>query len=158
MAGVTKSAGNDKRARWKLICGTACVLGLVGFWLGALVLARGLCCYDDASFAVVSRNLAEGRGYSLPFRFQGTDAFVLHKFEALTGTGPTSIIPVAGAIWLFGAQGWVPGGTHVVLELSLLALLVGLLGHLRHGTRQIILYLIGSLSLVFLLSALHLGQ
>ena len=123
-----------RRSRWPLALGTAFILGLLGYWLGTFVVARGLCCFDDASFAVVSRNLAEGRGYSLPFRFHGADNFIPHAFEALIGTGPTSIIPVAVAIWVLGPHGWVPGATHVALELGLLALLVGLLSRMRHET------------------------
>jgi len=77
-----------------------------------------LCCADDASFAVVSKNLASGHGYLLTLKYFGPD-FSGSLFDPELGTGPSSIIPVALAILIFGPMAWVPGITHVAMSVAL---------------------------------------
>ena len=77
---------------------------------------RPLCCLDDAVFAVVAKNLASGRGYVASFG-PGLD----QPFAPWVGTGPTSILPAAAAIALFGPDPRVPGLAHIVLWVVLLA-------------------------------------
>jgi hypothetical protein len=147
----------DARPQQWLMAGLAAVLGLPGLWLAFLAYSQGLCWFDDASFAVVARNLAEGRGYSLPFRFHGDSPFMLHTFDSQLGTGPTSILPVAAAIRVLGAHGWVPGLTHVALELGLLALIAVLLRRCV-ADMAVLAWLAGALALALLVSTRHLEQ
>lgn len=97
-----------------------------GIFCALFSIARPLCCFDDASFASISKNLANGLGYT--FNLDYWDGpFHPHSFDALLGEGPASIIPVALAIYLIGSLPWVPGVTHVAMNTSLLLFLVTLL-------------------------------
>ena len=130
---------------------TAILLGLFVAILTVFIQARGVCCYDDACIAIVARNLAEGRGYTLPLNFSGSE-YSLRAFDPLLGTGPTSILPVAGAIAIFGPQYWVPGGTHVFLEIVLLCLALWLLTRIGNHAR-IPFYLAAVIVLIGLVTA-----
>lgn len=98
-----------------------CVWAVISFFFvfaAVLSVARPLCCADDASFAVVSKNLAHGLGYLLTLNYAGTD-FSGSLFDPRLGTGPTSIILAAVAIFLFGAAAAIPGLSHVVLNAAI---------------------------------------
>jgi hypothetical protein len=100
---------------------TAALLA-VAAWLGLLTLFAvrlPLCCADDASFAVVSKNLASGYGYLLTLGYFTPD-FSGSLFDAYLGTGPTSILPVALAIRIFGDGPSVPGLVQVSFIAALL--------------------------------------
>ncbi|NIA03463.1 MAG: hypothetical protein GWP12_02875 [Nitrospirae bacterium] len=69
---------------------------------------KSLCCFDDSSFAVVSKNLASGDGYLLTLDYGNVD----HSgrlFHPALGTGPSAILVGAAAIKVFGAKPWAPG-------------------------------------------------
>jgi len=80
----------------------------------AYVASRGLCCADDAFFATVSKNLAWGYGYT------ATLDSAIRPFDPNITTGPTLVLPVSGAIRLFGNQVWVPGVVHIAIWTMLL--------------------------------------
>lgn len=79
-----------------------------------LAIANPLCCADDASFAVVSKNIAHGLGYAMTLNYRGPD-YALHLFDPALGTGPTLIFAAAILIKLFGAVPWAPGEATVIL-------------------------------------------
>ena len=119
---LPQSVNSYLRTNWfgGALAGKALALfALVAFGalIAGLAVEKPLCCADDASFAVVSKNLAQGHGYLLTLSYFGLD-FSGTLFEANLGTGPTSILPVAAAIWLFGAHPAVPGLVHVVIALA----------------------------------------
>jgi hypothetical protein len=93
--------------------GVLAIAGLVSYGL-----INPLCCADDASFAVVAKNFASGHGYLLTLKYFGPD-FSGSLFDPELGTGPSSIIPVALAILVFGPMAWVPGITHVAMSVAL---------------------------------------
>jgi len=121
-----------------------------------LALSEGVCCYDDASFAVIAKNLAQGKGYLFTLSYQGDDySGVL--FDPALGQGPVGILPVALAIALFGAGPAVPGLTQVVIEAALLAAIAVLLAR-GVGLGRATAYLAVSLALVLLVSMRHAEQ
>lgn len=79
-----------------------------------LAIHHPLCCADDASFAVVSKNIAHGLGYALTLNYQGPE-YALHLFDPALGTGPTLIFSAAILIKIFGAAPWIPGEATVLL-------------------------------------------
>jgi hypothetical protein len=83
----------------------------------ALAWERPLCCVDDAFFAVVAKNLASGRGYVATL-----GPFLDRPFAPEISIGPTSILPAAGAIAIFGPDPRVPGLAHILLWVVLLGL------------------------------------
>lgn len=82
----------------------------------AHVWSGGVCCGDDAFFAVVAKNVAQGRGYSSMHEPDFTPA----RFDPLITTGPAVILPASLLISAFGNRHWVPGLATVLLSLSLL--------------------------------------
>lgn len=86
------------------------------YFLFFSILAMGhpLCCADDSSFAVVSKNVAHGLGYALTLNYRGPE-YAPHLFDPALGTGPTLILSAAGMIKLFGATPWAPGEATVLL-------------------------------------------
>ena len=107
-----------KRLSWAHRLGLA--VAVVAFV--SLALARavqdGVCCADDALFAVAAKDLARGHGYT-----QGG----LERERAYFGLGPTPIsvgpvlvLPVAAAIRALGNRHWVPGVVSVALWCALL--------------------------------------
>ncbi len=88
-----------------------------------LVFSKGVCCADDAYYAMTAKNLANGLGYanSLP---QDQARFTLQPFDAWSGVGPTIILPAALFIKVFGNTYWAPGLASVFLW-SLLLVLIG---------------------------------
>ncbi|WP_321954319.1 hypothetical protein [Paraburkholderia bannensis] len=111
------------RASTRLAFTIIAVFGVVTAFMGY---RHGLCCADDASFAVVSKNVAHGIGYVLSMSYDGLP-FVEQPFAPKLGMGPTSIIFVAAFIKLFGAYIWVPPVASAVLNsIFLCVLAVGL--------------------------------
>lgn len=95
---------------------------------------RGTCCFDDASFAVVSKNLAAGDGYLLSLDYGNQD----HRgslFHPALGTGPSTIILGAVAIHFFGNAPWIPGMVLIIFNTALTCLSIMLIsrrsGHAR---------------------------
>ncbi len=64
---------------------------------------------DDAFFASVAKNLANGNGFSAVFFDQD------YKFHYGISSGPALIVPAAVMIFIFGNYYWVPGLTAVLL-------------------------------------------
>lgn len=110
-----------KAKRFHLILTLIMLLAFSGFTL-LFVINRGICCADDAWYAVVAKNLASGRGYTSTLQ-NGPPVFRSIAFDPTVGTGPTSIFPAALFIKIFGNTYWAPGLSHVVLVTGLLALI-----------------------------------
>ncbi|MGH2361572.1 MAG: hypothetical protein ACRDGM_13650 [bacterium] len=70
----------------------------------------GVCCADDASYAVIAKFLATRGLYGWPL---SSDQFDL--FSPGIGSGPALIVPAALAIKVLGAKTWVPGMTALLL-------------------------------------------
>lgn len=134
---------------------TVVILLSIAVMLGTLAIAWGVCRFDDASFAVVSRSIAEGRGYKITLNYNGND-FRPQLFPPALGEGPVSILPVALAIYLFGVQPWVPGLTHVLIAVTLLAGFTALAVRSGASSRAPSLLLLFWV-LVFFMSSRHFG-
>jgi hypothetical protein len=97
---------------------------LFAFLLYATIFATSnpLCCADDASIAVVSKNLASGLGYLSTVNYWGSGSdYYGALFDPGISTGVTSVIPVAIAIYLFGPLAAIPGLVHIALSSMFLA-------------------------------------
>jgi len=90
------------------------------------VFSIGVCCADDAHNAGIAKNLANGIGYTSTIQ-EESNHFIIHKFDARVGNGPTTILPVALLISIFGNGYWVPGFTHVLVTTMLLVIIAVLL-------------------------------
>lgn len=86
-----------------------------------MVFSNGVCCGDDAYFAVVAKNLANGLGYSSSF--YGSTSYTLQPFDTGISTGPTIILPASLIIKLFGNTYWAPGLTIVTIWSTLLVMI-----------------------------------
>lgn len=84
---------------------------------------QGVCCFDDASFAVLSKNVAAGEGYLLTLDYGNADHSGI-QFHPALGTGPTTILVGAAAIALVGPTDWAPGVATIVFNAALLATLL----------------------------------
>ena len=75
--------------------------------------SHGLCCADDAWFAIVAKSLASGLGYATTF---SASEEITHPilFNPSTGTGPTLIVPCAIAFKIFGKNEVLPGLTAIL--------------------------------------------
>lgn len=82
----------------------------------SFALTNPLCCADDASIAVVSKNLASGLGYLQTVNYWGGD-FDYHGalFDPGISTGIASVLPVSIAMYVFGALPSIPGLVHLAL-------------------------------------------
>jgi hypothetical protein len=113
----------DERTRSRVTVPEVAVAIVLGASFVALAVAmaweRPLCCVDDALYGVVAKNVANGHGYVPTF-----GPFLGQPFAPWVGTGPTSILPAAAAIAIFGSDARVPGLAHVGMWLCLLALAV----------------------------------
>ncbi len=69
---------------------------------------------DDAFFASVAKNLANGDGYKAVFFDKD------YAFNHGISTGPTVILPAAALMFFFGNQYWVPGAANIALIWCLL--------------------------------------
>jgi len=87
---------------------------------------QGVCCFDDASFSVIAKNLAGGDGYLLTLDYGNLD----HSgtlFHPALGTGPTTIVFASAAIALFGAADWVPGVATVFFNLIVMLSMIAVM-------------------------------
>jgi hypothetical protein len=88
-----------------------------------LNLSHGLCCADDAWFAIIAKSLASGLGYATTFGASGEIAHPI-LFNPSTGTGPTLIVPCAIAFKIFGKNDVLPGLTAIFIWDSILTFVV----------------------------------
>jgi hypothetical protein len=131
----------------------ATIIGAFLFLPLLMTLSLGVCCYDDASFAVVAKNFAHGLGYTLTLNYQGAD-FSGSAFDPALGQGPVGILPVALAIWLFGAHPITPGLTQIIMEFFLLLLISKFL-LASFSVKRVSALLFVSLTLISIISKLH---
>lgn len=89
----------------------------------SLVFSKGVCCGDDAYFAVIAKNLAYGLGFTSTVQPFVTH-YIAQQFDPLIGTTPTIIVPAALFIKIFGNTYWAPGLSNVMLW-SLLIVSIG---------------------------------
>jgi hypothetical protein len=118
--GSRRTAGSERHGYG--ICASALAGAILALFVAlnvALVVNRGVCCADDAFFAVVAKNLAWGFGYSSSFGSGGPD-FSLERFDPTITTGPPLILPVSAAIRIVGNRFWAPGAVQVTLWTVLL--------------------------------------
>lgn len=83
------------------------------------------CCFDDASFAVVAKNWAQGHGYLLSLDYGNLDHHGA-LFPPQLGTGPSTIAVGAAVVWLFGAAPAAPALGLMAFNLALLIAWTGL--------------------------------
>lgn len=92
--------------------------------LAIFSISNPLCCADDASIAVVSKNLAMGHGYLQTINYWGSGTDYLGQlFDPGITTGAPSVLSVAAGIYLFGLNPAIPGIMHVILYAILLSFL-----------------------------------
>ncbi|NIJ89756.1 hypothetical protein FHR49_002564 [Xanthomonas campestris] len=128
---------SNRVQQWhKILLTSASLLFLALILIELLINAfnRGTCCFDDASFAVVAKNLAAGDGYLLSLDYGNLD----HRgslFHPALGTGPSTIIWGASAIRFFGNAPWIPGVALIIFNAALTCLSMMLIsrrsGHAR---------------------------
>jgi len=85
----------------------------------------GVCCADDGQHAAIAKNLANGLGYVTTLQ-EGVPHFEIIKFDPRIGNGPTTILPAALLIKIFGNHYWTPGLAHVIV-IALLLVSIGFL-------------------------------
>ncbi len=90
----------------------------------SLVWSKGICCGDDAYFAVIAKNLAHGMGFTSTVQPLVT-RYTARPFDPVIGTTPTIIYSAALFIKIFGNTYWAPGLSNVVLW-SVLLIGIGL--------------------------------
>ena len=128
--------------RWQLpvrVTAFGMWLAFVVFCVG-LVVAHGLCCADDAWFAVIAKSVATGLGYATTFAKHGETLQPI-LFNPDTGTGPMLIFPAALALKLFGKSELIPGLTAVACWGGMLTIL--LLRVARHSSATSLLLGVG---------------
>lgn len=104
-----------------VLCGI--LLAILHLELIASAKQQGVCCFDDASFAVLSKNLAAGDGYVLTLDYGNVDHSGI-PFHPALGTGPTTILVAAAGIRLVGPIDWVPGVATIAFNAALLSSLL----------------------------------
>src|SRR5437868_6610512 len=94
--------------------------------------SHGLCCADDAWFAIVAKSLASGLGYATTF---SASEEITHPilFNPSTGTGPTLIVPCAIAFKIFGKNEVLPGLTAILTWGSVLTLVLARISRRTDG-------------------------
>jgi hypothetical protein len=111
--------------------GSDVALRIIGFilWFSFIIFcvglneSHGLCCADNAWFAIIAKSLANGLGYATTFgTFGETGRPIL--FNPFTGTGPTLIVPCAVAFKIFGKNELLPGLTAIFIWGSILTLVL----------------------------------
>src|SRR5262245_31277213 len=126
------SARVSSIARWTLILVCIGVLLVVATEVVLNAVRTGTCCFDDASFAIVSKNLAQGRGYLLSLDYANVD----HRgalFHPQLGTGPSTILIGALGVWIFGVRPAVPALSVIIVNALIFGGWMYLLG--RHSSR-----------------------
>lgn len=120
----------------------------------SLTFSKGICCGDDAYFAVVAKNLANGLGYSSSFF--GSTSYTLQPFDTGISAGPTIILPASVVIKLFGNTYWAPGLTNVILwSLTLVAVGVYIKKYLNGPRYKFALFTFSFLFLCISLMSYH---
>ncbi|MFC1665293.1 hypothetical protein ACFL17_06660 [Pseudomonadota bacterium] len=127
-------------------------------FVATLAVSNPLCCADDASIAIVSKNLASGLGYFSMVNYWGAGAdYMGMLFDPAISTGAASVLPVALGIFLFGPSAAVPGLVHVAMYTSLISsfilILYSLTGKTVTGS-----ILIGFVLLILSTGAYHFEQ
>lgn len=79
-----------------------------------LVFSNGICCGDDAYYAIIAKNLANGLGYTSTIQDSHSD-FQIKVFDPRIGVGPTIIFPASLIIKIFGNTYWAPGLSIVII-------------------------------------------
>ncbi len=139
-------------SRWTILAVCLILIGLLHVELVVSNARSGPGVYDDASFAVVSKNLADGRGYLLTLDYGNLD----HRgslFSPKLGTGPSVILPGAAAIAVLGNEPWVPGLSLLLTNALVLLLWVAVLRHTAgtaRATAYLTMFLMSSVSLTVL--------
>lgn len=113
----------------------------------------GLCCSDDASFSIVSKNIAQGRGYIYSLNYDN-QPFVEQAFPPQLGTGPVLIGFVALVMHIIGFKVWVPGVASAILNSLFLCLITVGLNRLVGGRRTLII-IISFITCAVLMSPRH---
>ncbi len=123
-------------------------------WLAvARAFQDGVCCADDALFAVAAKDLALGYGYPQGAGHRPDEAYFGLSDGHIT-VGPVMVVPVAAAVALLGNRHWAPGIASIGLWLLLFACIaVALRPFGGRGRRDIALVLF--LILTFAFSAWH---
>ncbi len=103
---------------------------ILAFLIYGHVFSMGVCCADDATNAIVAKNLAFGYGYSNSILFDGTPGLKL--FDPAITTGPTLVLPTASLIYVVGNVAWAPG--FVTATASLLLLFLVALGLWKYNS------------------------
>lgn len=104
-----------------LIAAAALAAALFAANLVDCLIARTLCCADDAFNSVAAKNLATGHGYTSSYNPAPDGRNALRPYDPMITTGPGLVVAAAAAIRVFGNRYWVPGAVVVSLNLLLLA-------------------------------------
>src|SRR5262245_15712519 len=148
------SARVSSIARWTLILVCIGVLLVVATEVVLNAVRTGTCCFDDASFAVVSKNLAQGRGYLLSLDYANVD----HRgalFHPQLGTGPSTIMIGALGVWIFGARPAVPALSLIIANSLIFGGWICLLGQRSTRMRALVYAAVFTFSSVVLTSIHH---
>lgn len=114
---------------------------------------KGLCCYDDAGYAIVAKNMMNGVGYATTINYIGSN-YGVSLFDPALGQGPFGILPVAFAFKLFGLSPFIPGYMQIAFEFLLL--LISMIWLLRrYPFWRILIAFSLSLCLITLISDFH---
>jgi hypothetical protein len=114
----------------------------------------GTNCFDDAAYAVVSRNLAQGNGYLLSFDFDGKNNGGA-LFDPQLGSGPSIIMVGAVAVWIFGVHPAVPALGLILVNILIFAAWMYLLASNGGRMRALLYAAIFSISAVALTAKHH---
>ena len=109
--------------------------------------------FDDAAYAVVSKNLAQGNGYLLSFDFDGENNGGA-LFDPQLGAGPSLIMVGAVAVWIFGVHPAVPALALILVNILIFAAWMYLLAH-NGGRMRALLYAAIFITCAVALTAKH---
>lgn len=110
--------------------------------------------FDDAAHAVVSKNLAQGKGYLLSFDFDGKNNGGA-VFDPQLGSGPSVIMVGALAIRAFGVHPAVPGLALTLVHILIFAGWIYLLARKGGGKRALLYGAVFSISALAFTSKHH---
>jgi len=105
--------------RYSTIAVSIITFGLVIAQAASFIRHSGVCCADDAYFAIVAKSIAVDGKYGLPV---ASDKIV--GFHPEIGSGPALLFPGALMIAVFGSKVWVPGATTVLILVVQVGVLV----------------------------------
>ena len=141
-------------ARSTVILACITVLLIVATEVVLSAIRTGTCCFDDAGYAVVSKNLAQGRGYLSSLDYANFD----HRgtlFHPRLGNGPSTIMVGALAIWIFGPRPAVPALSLIIVNGLIFAGWIYLLGRRSSRTRALVYAAVFTFSSVVLTAKHH---